>query len=435
MNTNIPTGRLSRTLSSGRVAAKMGGNQVRYLMKRPFLSEDEQQASKEKLNADNARILFKGLAMLRGTALKAAQMLSFERELIPESFQKELEKSYFQVPPINRALIRKIIVNGLGAPPEEMFDKFDSTAFAAASLGQVHRARSKDGQDLAVKVQYPDMSKTIANDIKMLTTLVRPMADYDLIKTALDEIREVLLAETDYELEARNIKFFSDHLNMDRVKIPQTEDTLSTDRILTMSFMDGQVLSQWLDTKPDQESRNRVAQTLNEIFIRGFYELNFIHADPNPGNFLIQDNLDIGLLDFGCVRAVRPAFVSLYQELIQIGGSNDRDAYWSLLVRMKFMPEDLDAATRDEVISLFMEMGAWINQVFRQEYFDFGANPDFMAQGQKLGRNMQKLRRHMESFPPEFVFLDRTRYGLIRLYEQMGVKIRLRNEYEYNDAI
>ncbi|MCG8635837.1 MAG: AarF/UbiB family protein [Desulfobacterales bacterium] len=435
MGADIPTGRLSRTLSSGRVAARMGGNQVRYLMKRPFLSEEGQQRSREKRDADNAKILFKGLSLLRGTALKAAQMLSFERELIPESFQKELEKSYFQVPPINRALIRKIIVNGLGAPPERLFDRFDSTAFAAASLGQVHRARSKDGRNLAVKVQYPDMNKTIANDLRMLRTLVRPMADYDLIKLALEEIREVLLAETDYEAEAGNIRFFRDNLDMDNVKVPRTEPALSTGRILTMSFMEGRVLSQWLETGPDQESRNRVAQTLNDIFIRGFYELNLIHADPNPGNFLIRDNLDIGLLDFGCVRAVTPEFVSLYRELIRIGGSNDRDAYWSLLVRMKFMPENPSAGIRDEVVSLFMKMGAWINRVFREEYFDFGANPDFMARGRELGRNMQKIRRHMEGFPPEFVFLDRTRYGLIRLYEQMGVRIKLRNRYEYNDSV
>ena len=84
---------------------------------------------------------------------------------------------------------------------------------------------------------------------------------------------------------------------------------------------------------------------------------------------------------------------------------------------------------------MFMEMGAWINQLFRHEYFDFGACPDFMARGRELGRHMQRLRRLMKSFPPEFVFIDRTRYGLLRLYEQMGVKIRLRNTYEYNDVL
>ncbi|MDD9301478.1 MAG: hypothetical protein HUK40_03670 [Desulfobacter sp.] len=139
------------------------------------------------------------------------------------------------------------------------------TAFAAASLGQVHRARS--GCDLAVKVQYPDMQKTIDNDIGMIRTLVRPLAEYDLIRAALDEIQGVLASETDYEKEAENIKFFRDHLNLPQVKIPETYPDFCSDRILTMSFLKGRVLSQWLKTRPDQDSRNQVAQTLNDIFV------------------------------------------------------------------------------------------------------------------------------------------------------------------------
>lgn len=435
MNADIPTGRLRRTLSSGRMAARIGGNQVRYLVKRPFLSGDAQDASRQERDAENARILFQGLSLLRGTALKAAQMLSFEREILPEAVQQELEKSYHQVPPINRALVRRMIVRGLGAPPEDLFDEFDTTAFAAASLGQVHKARSSKGKLLAVKVQYPDMRKTIDSDIRMLYGLVRPMPDYRLLKTALDEIREVLAAETDYMREAQNIRFFRDRLDMDRVIVPDTVPELSTDRILTMSFVEGQVLSQWLKTGPDRESRNRVAQTLNDIFIRGFYELNLIHADPNPGNFLVRENLDIGLLDFGCVRSVRPDFVDQYRALIRLGGSGKRDAYNTLLMDMKFLPGDLAPGVHKEMLSLFMEMGSWVNQLFRSEYFDFREHPDFMARGRQIGSRFQKLRRHLKELPPEFVFLDRTRYGLIRLYEQMGVKIRIRNRYECNDDI
>lgn len=435
MNDKIPTGRVSRTLSTGKVAARMGTNQVRYLLKRPFLSEQGQRTERAARDSENAKALFNGLSLLRGTALKAAQMLSFERELLPEAFQEELKKSYARVPPINRALIRKLVVNHLGAPPERLFRRFDTKAFAAASLGQVHRAVSRQGETLAVKVQYPDMHKTISTDIRLLNTLVRPMPEYRLIKTALDEIQEVLLLETDYGKEAEHINYFRDRLNMDRVRVPTTIPHLCSDRILTMSFMEGRMLDQWLKTRPDQESRNRVAQTLNDIFIRGFYELNIIHADPNPGNFLVMDNLDIGLLDFGCVRRVDPEFVPRYANLIRLGGSGDREAYWSVLVSLKFLPEDLDPAVRDRAVGIFMRMGTWINQLFRRDYFDFRACPEFMARGRELGQNLYGLRRMMTSFPPEFVFLDRTRYGLLRLYEQMGVKIRLRNTYEYNDAV
>lgn len=435
MENKMPTSRLSRTVSTGKVAAKMGGNQLRYLVKRPFLSSEKNKKSRGKRDEKNAKALFQGLSLLRGTALKAAQMLSFEHEVLPDSFQQELEKSYHQVPPINRALVRKILINNLGEPPEKLFKQFEPLAFAAASLGQVHRALSLDGKSLAVKVQYPDMAKTIDNDIRLINTLARPMADYPLIKTALDEIRGVLLAETDYEKEAANIRFFHGNLNLPGVKVPKTVPDLSTGQILTMSLLEGQVLSEWLKTDPDQDSRNQVAQTLNDIFIKGLYELNLIHADPNPGNFLVMENLDIGLLDYGCVRAVGQDFVTLYRELIRLGGTRDFTGYQELLARMKFIPRDMDPVVRDQMITGFMDMGDWFSQMFSTPYFDFGANPDLMAQGRQIGTKMQKFRGHIQGFMPEFVFLDRTRYGLIRLYEQMKVRIRIQNPYETSDSI
>ncbi len=429
----IPKTRLERGLSSTKIAARIGTNQVRYLMKRPFLSEEGRNTSREQRDRENAQTLFNGLALLKGTALKAAQMLSFEHELLPKAFQTELEKSYYQVPPINRALVRKLITTSLHEAPENLFSRFDTKAFAAASLGQVHRAVSKEGLDLAVKIQYPDMRKTIDGDIQMLGMLARPMADFKLIKPALDEIRDVLLAETDYLQETENIEFFRTHLNMDRVTIPTPDPSLSSDRVLTMSFLDGQILSQWLKKNPSQEARNQVAQTLNDIFIRSFYELNVVHADPNPGNFLVRDNLCVGLLDFGCIRRVRPEFVAQYQELIQLDGT--REGYLDLLTRMNFISKDLAPQAAREVLSAVIEMGTWLKQLFQQEYFDFREHPDFIARGRRLGAEFHRLSRHIKGFPPELVFLDRTRYGLTRLYEQMGVKIRLRNHYEFNDGI
>jgi len=434
MKDKIPITCLARGLSSTRMAARIGTNQVRYLVKRPFLSEDERRASRDKRDKDNATALFDGLALLKGTALKAAQVLSFEHELLPEAFQRELEKSYYQVPPINRALVRKLVATGLNDAPEKIFSRFDTRAFAAASLGQVHRARSRQGRELAVKIQYPDMEKTIESDIRMLGVLARPMADANLIRPALDEIREVLLAETDYLREAENIAFFKQHLNLEQVAIPKSLPDLSTRHILTMSFLDGQTVSRWLKTNPAQDQRNQVAQTLNDIFIRSFYELHVVHADPNPGNFLVRDDLSVGLLDFGCIRKVRPEFIAQYRELIRLGGTRDSQAYLDLLTRMNFLSKDLKPEHARQVIGTVMEMGAWLKPLFQKRYFDFRDHPDFMSHGRRMSRDLHRLGRHIKGFPPEIIFLDRTRYGLIRLYEQMGVKIRLRNRYEFNDG-
>ncbi|WDP89105.1 MAG: AarF/ABC1/UbiB kinase family protein [Desulfobacter sp.] len=432
MNSDIPRGKLSRTLSSGRIAAKMGKNQVKYWLKKPFLNGTDTDRAKQDLAADNARTLFDGLAMLRGTALKAAQMLSLETEFFPKEFQKELEKSYHQVPPINRALARKIIQNNFGRPPEALFDSFDSTAFAAASLGQVHSARAAgEGSALAVKIQYPGIRDTISNDIRMLKTLVYPMTEYEILKTALDEIETVLVRETDYTQEAEHLEFFRQHLDIPGVRIPKVYPSLSTDQVLTMSRLQGRVLSDWLETGPDRESKTRVGQTLNNIFVKGFYELNLIHADPNPGNFLITDDLAIGLLDFGCVRAFEPRFIRLYKKLVRMAGHKDLETFRSLLMELNFISPDLDRAIQDEMAGLFRDMAGWYGRLFMEETFDFGAHPDFMEKGKKLGLRMHHFSKHIHRINPEFIFLDRTRYGLIRLFEKMGVCLKMQNPHEF----
>ncbi|MBU2453840.1 MAG: AarF/ABC1/UbiB kinase family protein, partial [Proteobacteria bacterium] len=319
MTDTIPKSKITRTISSGKIAVKMGTNHLGFLIKKPFLSKENQTISQEKKDVKNARILFNGLSLLRGTALKAAQMLSLESDMIPETIRKELEKSYNQVPPINRALVRKIITNNFNAPPENIFESFEATAFAAASLGQVHHARSKDGEDLAVKIQYPDISQTISNDIRLLKTVLRPLPEYAIIKIALEEIHDVLLDETDYEKEGKNIEYFSQNLKNDRVSIPELYSDLTTKNVLSMSFMKGMMLNRWLETRPGRKDRTIIAQTLHDIFIEGFYKLKQIHADPNPGNFIIMDDLKIGLIDFGCVRSFDDEFILLYQKLIRIG--------------------------------------------------------------------------------------------------------------------
>ncbi len=431
MKSDIPRGKVSRTISSGKIAAQIGTNQLGYIIKRPFLTKDKQKQSKDKLDEKNAQILFNGLSLLRGTALKAAQMLSFESDIIPKAVRKELEKSYNQVPPINRALVRKIIINNFREPPESVFSSFDSQAFAAASLGQVHLARSKKGQKLAVKIQYPDIAKTISNDIRILKTALRPMSQYGIIKTALDEIETVLLDETDYEKEADNIRFFNDNLNEARVDIPELNSDLSTKQVLSMSLMEGQILNQWLETNPNQESKNYVAQVLHDVFIRGFYELKFIHADPHPGNFLITDDLRITFLDFGCVRRFDDNLINLYQRLINKAGSQNKKEYLKISKEMWLLPDDLDKEIEDLIADLFMQISNWISQLFAEDEFDFSKHPDFMEQGREIGQKGHEIRKHITTIIPEFIFLQRTRYGLFRLFEKMKVKIRFRNKYEY----
>lgn len=430
MQAEIPKSKLQRSVASGKTAARVGGKVLKYLAKKPFLSKEKKQKARSKMEQESADILFKGLSMLKGTALKIAQQLSLELDIFPETVRIELEKSYHQVPPINRALVSKIVRNAFGQPYNEVFGSFDTKAFAAASLGQVHRARSREGRELAVKVQYPGIGATIRNDIQLVKSMLRPLPDYHLIRPSIMEIEERLAEEIDYVQEAENMRFFKEHIKMEGIKIPDTDDKNSCKTVLSSTYMPGLPLDEWIKTGPDQNMRDNVAQRLNDLFLNCLYEYGTIHADPNPGNFIIRDDLTVGVIDFGCIKQMDDAFVQNYRKLPRAIIKGDRDTYIRLLKGFGVLKAGIGREAEDKVFETAYKLGAWFGNLYQPDFFDFGAHPDFMAQGKAHFTEIFRLRSYLDS-NPEFVYLDRTRYGLIRIFESMKARVRIRNSYEW----
>ncbi|MCP4693356.1 MAG: AarF/ABC1/UbiB kinase family protein [Desulfobacterales bacterium] len=429
MGAEIPTGKLKRSLTGGKTAVKVGGKVLKYLASKPFLSKGHQRRAKTALNEESADIIFKGLCLLRGTALKIAQQLSLEVEIFPEAVRKELEKSYHQAPPINRALVRKIIQNEFGESPEAVFQSFETNAFAAASLGQVHRAASKNGEKLAVKVQYPGIDETIKNDIQLIKGILRPLPEYALMLPAMEEIEARLLEEIDYRREARNIGFFAENLKLEGLRIPTAFDDARGKTVLSMSFMPGPPLDDWLKTNPDQASRDAVAQKLHDIFLESLYGLHRIHADPNPGNFLIDEDLTLSLIDFGCVKRLDEDFVRLYQRLPKVIAQGSRKRYFTLMKELNVVDSSLDPGIEERMYKVMFRFSQWFTRLYQEDVFDFNANENYFAEGKALFNDMYQFRKHVD-MNPNFVFLDRTRYGLVRLFARMRARVRFRNEYE-----
>ena len=426
----IPSGKFSRALTGGRTAAKVGGKMIGYYAKRPFLSGPARRNAREKVSRESARTLFQGLSLLKGTALKMAQMLSLEMDILPEEICRELAKSYHRVPPINRSLVRKAVKDGLGRPPEAIFSQFVADAFAAASLGQVHRALNGDGRELAVKIQYPGIGKTIRNDISLLGNLFALIIQEDLLRPTLAEIAARLREEVDYLHEAENLTFFHKHLIMEGVRIPRALADLTSATVLTSTMMPGKPLDQWLEGHPGQEARDHIARKLNDLMLKGLYELHVIHADPNPGNFIIAEDLTIGLVDFGCVKRLDPEFVEQYRQLALAAAHDDKTLHFDLMIQLGLIPPDLDDPTRREVEEMSAAAGSWFSRLFADDFFDFKENPGFIGQGQKVMRRFHHLHRHLR-VNPDFIFLDRTRYGLLRIFEKMGARVGFRNTYEW----
>jgi predicted unusual protein kinase regulating ubiquinone biosynthesis (AarF/ABC1/UbiB family) len=430
MSAELPIGKIGRALSSGYTAAKIGGKMLTYYTKRPFLSSDDRRQARQEVTRESAETLFRGLSLLRGTALKMAQQLSLETDLLPESACRELAKSYHQVPPINRALVRKVVGQALGRPPEEVFRRFELKAFAAASLGQVHYAEGPDREPLAVKIQYPGIAQTIASDVGLLKQLLRPLVQRDQLIPTLNEVAERLGEEVDYLKEAEHVDYFAAHLKVGGLRTPMVRTHLSAPTVLSTSLLPGRPLDVWLQDNPGQEARDRIAQTLNDLFLTGLYELNVIHADPNPGNFIIGEDLIVGLVDFGCVKRLEPDFVEQCRQLARAAAHNHNGAHFRQMITVGLVPQDLAKPEMDAIQTVSDDMGNWFGRLYADETFDFGAHPDFVADGKAILRRYHHLRRHFK-MNPEFIFMDRTRYGLLRLYEIMGARVKFRNPYEW----
>jgi predicted unusual protein kinase regulating ubiquinone biosynthesis (AarF/ABC1/UbiB family) len=430
MPDDLPTGKWGRALTGGQTAAKVGGRMLAYYAKRPFLSEPEKHRAKEAVSRESAATLFKGLSLLKGTALKMAQQLSLEMDLLPEPACRELAKAYHQVPPINRALARKVVQDGLGGPLETYFSSFDLKAHAAASLGQVHRATGLDTRPLAVKIQYPGIARTIDSDLALLRQVLRPVIQSDHLMPALAEVAERLREEVDYRQEAEYCTQFAKVLKVEGVCIPEVVPALSTTTVLTTTFMPGSPLDLWLQGAPSQAERDQVAARLQAIFIKGLYEQGAIHADPNPGNFIIADDLTIGLVDFGCMKRLTPDFVAQYRLLAKSAAHHQYDAHFQQMRDMDLFSPDLAADELKPLTQIANDFCRWFGRLFNETVFDFNQHPDFIPQGKQIMGRLQRFKRHLKA-NSDFIFPDRTRYGLLRLFEKMGARVAFRNSYEW----
>jgi predicted unusual protein kinase regulating ubiquinone biosynthesis (AarF/ABC1/UbiB family) len=355
-----------------------------------------------------------------------------ETDLLPEKYRNELAKSYYQVPPLNRALIRKEIERELGGSPESIFKAFNDQAFAAASLGQVHDAISQSNEQLAVKVQYPGIDATINSDIQLVKQLLRPMKDYKEIETVLEEIEDRMNEETNYLLEAENIDWFAAHLQMKQVTIPKVYHELSSKRVLSMQRLEGLHLIDWLKTNPSQQQRDTAAQTIYDIYIRSVFELHRFHADPNVGNYLFQEGGNIGLIDFGCVKTLSPQFSLQYSTLNQAVDRGDFEKICEIyreLGVLKVQREDISDTFYEMILAPFFD---WYSKPYKHEHFDFSKHQGYTNEGLRLAENMRKNRseeRNYVEVNKDFIYSDRTLYGLFKMFEVMGAKVRMQNKW------
>jgi predicted unusual protein kinase regulating ubiquinone biosynthesis (AarF/ABC1/UbiB family) len=292
-------GVLARGLRLGKLGLSLTGSYLGYQAQNLFLGENEQR--ERRFQEKSSRRVRRELGSLKGVAMKLGQLLSVQTRALPEAAIRELAGLQMQAPGMHPTLARARFKAALGKYPEEVFRTFEAEPFAAASLGQVHRAVGRNGELLAVKIQYPAIRAALENDLKLLRSATLPArVTGHFPGSILDEVRRGFLEETDYLHEADNLEFFGRGLtDLAYVSVPQVRRGMTAESVLTMSFIPGVVLGGFLEGRPPAGLRNLIGERVVELFYFQLHRLRALQADQHPGNFLFQPDGRIGLVDFG----------------------------------------------------------------------------------------------------------------------------------------
>lgn len=426
---SIPTGKMQRVTKLVTTGVKVGGNYLKYYGEKvvnPALTKD-------KLHESNASDIYDGLKELKGSALKVAQMLSMEKNLLPQSYVDKFSLSQFSVPPLSAPLVRKTFKTYFKKYPEELFDTFSPDSINAASIGQVHKA-TKNGKDLAVKIQYPGIRESIGSDI----ALVKPIAVrmFNLQGTSdeyFQEVEEKLTEETDYKLEiSQSMKVIEDCEKIDNLLFPKYYPEYSSDKIITMDWMNGIHLSEFCSSNASQEQRNKVGQTLWNFYMYQIHQLKKFHADPHPGNFLVDENDNLIAIDFGCMKEIPNDFYVPYFEVSTKESLKDMDYFTKKLYELEILkstdtPKELHFFT-----NLFHDLLSVFTQPIQAVVFDF-AQPEFQTQiavlSEKFASDKTLRKMNGNRGSKHFIYVNRTFFGLYSLMADIKAKVIV-NDFE-----
>lgn len=421
------TGRLARTAVLGLATARVGAAHLKRAGPAGAGVQDA-QAQAAAHEAEMGRILFQALSQLRGTALKVSQVLSMEATFLPPGVRAELARACHQVMPLNRALVGQVFRRAFGCEPQALFQHFESQAFAAASLGQVHRARLPDGTPVVVKVQYPGMAASMDTDMRLIQTVLMGLRrsgtlrvpDEGVVTHTLAEIQAQLALEVDYLHEARQLDWFATHAAFEGMVFPQVVADLTRTTVLTQSALEGLHLEAWLKTQPSQAQRDHCGQQLWDWFWHCALKVGHIQADVHPGNVLFLPDGRLGLLDFGCTRALSVRF---QQGLLASWTAFVREPAPELALLTAYRalglvsPHLTMAAFESEVMPGVRPLLRWATEPLRASRFDFAGKSSMPVPEPEVHR---RLTACMMDMPVEMLSFDRAWMGLMHILKQMG---------------
>lgn len=421
---SIPVSKVQRAAKFISTGARVGGNYMKHYAKKvvnPSMNRDD-------LDKNNASDIYNSLSELKGSALKVAQMMAMDKNMLPRAYQDKFTMAQYSAPPLSYPLVVKTFQQHFKKGPETIFDTFTSSAVNAASIGQVHQA-TKDGKVYAVKIQYPGVASSVRSDLKLVKPFALRLLNMNEreLDHYMEEVEEKLLEETDYELEVRRSKEISEACShIADLQFPNYYEDLSGPRIITMDWMEGLHLREWLATNPDQTAKNRIGQALWDFYHHQVHELKQVHADPHPGNFIIQEGGQLAVIDFGCVKVIPEDFYTGYFSLIKKDLLINEDELNQIFYGLEFITDKDTAEEKTYFKNIFKEMISLLGKPFHVAHFDFADDSYFQqifALGDKISNDKMFRKSKQARGSRHGLYINRTYFGLYNLLNQLQASV------------
>jgi predicted unusual protein kinase regulating ubiquinone biosynthesis (AarF/ABC1/UbiB family) len=424
------TGRKQRNAQLIKAGARSGRDYASMRVRSALAGEDRRAELAAEFELRTAEAVAESLGQMKGALMKLGQMASYLDQGLPEHVRDALAQLQSDAPPMAAELVGEVVAAELGAPPEALFAQFDPVPIASASIGQVHRATTHDGRAVAVKVQYPGVDEAIAADLEntdmLFSVLSMLFAGMDP-EPIVAELRERLVEELDYRVEADNQQLFAEaYRGHPYIHVPDVLDELSSRRVLTTEFADGVRFSKvlaWSD-----EERQLAAETLYRFAFGSIYGLAAFNGDPHPGNYLFQPGGRVTFLDFGLCKRFTPEEVDYMSEMTEaMAIEHDIGKFRKILTEIQILPEEVTVegrpVTEDELAEYFGHFWEFVLHEGEAEM-----TPEYASQSVRrffdLSAPHAAITRQA-NLPPFMVIVQRINLGLFALFGDL----RARNDW------